>query len=185
MPEPTIREQLKALPAGKDAAVQAMARSIGQPVDQKAAELLQVLHGEDLDLAVKAAGVLLELDARAFAAVLQGTKPDPIPAAVWDLQLLADIVLALRARLVKVLDERLGDKRDVPMKDDPRLVDEKPLPRRVCDEAYLMLRRLLSAEAEEPLYINSRLFLKLTIADRDAEIFFAKRERRFTNFSES
>ena len=31
----------------------------------------------------------------------------------------------------------------------------------MCDEAYLIERRLLSSEPEEALYLNARLFLKL------------------------
>lgn len=43
---------------------------------------------------------------------------------------------------------------------------------------------LIANEPEEAQYLNSRLFLNLSNEKKDQEIFFAKRERRFTRFDE-
>ncbi|MEO5619070.1 MAG: hypothetical protein ABIS67_14975, partial [Candidatus Eisenbacteria bacterium] len=117
-------------------------------------------------------------------AVLAGVAPEPLDALVWDIHLLGDMVLGARARLLEKLDALSEDQRNVPVGDGPSPRDEKPQPRRVCDEAYLIVRRLMSNEPEEALYLNSRLFLNLSNEQRDQEIFFAKRERRFTRFDE-
>lgn len=183
MAEPSLKEQLMALPKGDDRAVDALARNFGRSVDQKTEELVEILKGEDAALADRAAAVLMALDARALPALGKATRPDPLAAGLWELELLSDLVLASRGSVVALLDGRLEDKRDVPMAGKSPGMEEGPLPRRACDAAYLMLRRLLSAENADAQFLNSRLFLKLSIEKRDSEIFFAKRERRFTDFS--
>jgi hypothetical protein len=185
MAEPSIADQLRALRAGDDKGTGAIARGVTAGAEAKIRELLGVMHGKDPAEAAKAAGVLLELEMPAFPSVLGAVRTEPVPGLVWDIQLLGDIVFDARRRVVEKLDGLSEDKRDVPVGDGPAPSDEKPLPRRVCDEAYLILRRLLSSEPEEALYLNSRLFLKLSIEQKDQEIFFAKRERRFTRFDES
>ena len=68
----------------------------------------------------------------------------------------------------------------------PEEVEEKPAPRRICDEAYLMYRRLLNTrESEEDYLVNRRIFLKQTDDDKDREIFFARKSRRFHDYMES
>ena len=184
MAEPSIIDQLKALRAGDDAAARALAGRVTAPCAARIRDLLAVLHGTDKAEAAKAAGVLLEIELPAFSPVLAGVSPEPLEALVWDIQLLGDLVLGARAQLLAKLDGLLEDQRDVPMGDGPSPADEKPLPRRVCDEAYLLLRRLLARESEDAQYLNSRLYLGLSLEKRNSEIFFAKRERRFTRFDE-
>jgi len=184
MAEPSIAQQVKALRAGDDKGAQAVARAVTAGADAKIRDLLAVVHGDDKTEAGKAAGVVLELDLPAFPTVLAGVKPEPLDPLIWDVQLAADLVLSARAQLLEKLDALLEDKRDVPMGDGPAPRDEKPLPRRVCDEAYLLERKLISSEPEEALYLNSRLYLKLSVEKRDQEIFFAKRRRRFTPFAD-
>lgn len=185
MAEPSIAQQLKALRAGDDKAARALARSITAAGEAKLRELIAVLHGSDKTETGKAAGVLLEAELPAFPAVIEGLQAEPLDGLIWDIQLLGDLVLGARARLIEKLDALSEDQRDVPVGDGPSPRDEKPLPRRVCDEAYLILRRLVAHEPEDAGYLNSRLFLKLSIEQKDQEIFFAKRERRFTRFDES
>jgi len=184
MAEPTVADQLKGLKPGDDKGAAAMARAITTGAEGKIRELLAVIHGKDRAEAGKAAGVLLELELAAFAPALAGIQPEPVEGLVWDLRLLGDLVAGARAGLVEKLDALFEDKRDVPVGEGPAPRDEKPLPRRVCDEAYLIERRLLSGEPEEALYLNSRLFLKLSNEKKDSEIFFAQRERRFTRFDQ-
>ena len=65
------------------------------------------------------------------------------------------------------------------------IVEEKPIPRRVCDEAYLMLRKLLSyKEDEESLMTNERLFLRMTNEEKDKEIERLKSSKEWISLSE-
>jgi len=145
-------------------------------------QLIAVLHGKDEAESRKAAGVLLQLGPVAFDDLAKSVKKDDPSQAVWDAQVLGDMVLESRTQLVAVLDGMMDDTRDHPMPDYPGLEEKHP-PRRVCDEAYLLERRLLNTVEPEDLgYSNGRAFLALPIAQRDAEIANAKRARVFTNF---
>jgi hypothetical protein len=184
MAETNVTRSLAALGPNDDKGFTALARSIAAKSDGDVRELISVLHGKDEIEARKAAAVLLELRLLAFAALADSVKKDDPSQAVWDAQVLGDILLDSRGRLVAVLDSMLDDRRDHPMPEFKGLEEKHP-PRRVCDEAYLLERRLLfSNEAEDQAYANARAFLALPPAERDKEIAKARATRTFKNFAE-
>ena len=54
--------------------------------------------------------------------------------------------------------------------------------RRVCDEAYLGLRRLGSGEAEITAQLEADEFLHLAVADKDAELEQYLKGGKFSRF---
>ncbi|HQJ45742.1 MAG TPA: hypothetical protein PK195_03815, partial [Ignavibacteriaceae bacterium] len=63
--------------------------------------------------------------------------------------------------------------------------EEQPVPRRVCDEGYLMLRRLTAfKETEEELMINEKLFLNMTDDQKDKEIERIKSSKEWISLIE-
>jgi hypothetical protein len=72
----------------------------------------------------------------------------------------------------------MEDRRQAPPQQADAAMEEQPPPIRVCDEAYLQLRRLLNIEEGDPQYfLNARAFLNLGNAEKDAEIHRARKSR--------
>lgn len=77
------------------------------------------------------------------------SEPPADPAArSWGLAQQVEIELHLRGQLVHRLVEALGDKREVARPQPVGHEEIRPPPLRVCDEAYLGLRRLLHPEED-------------------------------------
>jgi hypothetical protein len=91
---------------------------------------------------------------------------------VWTVTAAAAAAVALRARVAERVRALLNDRRLVPPVEpaDPRV--EEPLrPRRVCDEAYGVLRELLETGESRPALVMDRwAFFRLAETERDAEI---------------
>lgn len=121
-----------------------------------------------------AAGALLEVERSA------GPQDD-----VWRLATATAGVVELRGRVAARLAQALDDRRPVPLVPDVFPSEEKPAPRRVCDEAYLLLRELSSVgESRGALVLKARAFLRRPDPDRDAEIARARSGLPFTRLFE-
>jgi hypothetical protein len=68
------------------------------------------------------------------------------------------------------LKAALGDTRIIPQPPEMRLLEEVGPPYRVCDEAYVALRRILNSESFLQNLTESRHFLSLPDADKNNEI---------------
>jgi hypothetical protein len=89
---------------------------------------------------------------------------------IGDLELAVDAQLANRSRIVAALDGMLDDTTLLKTEKLSGHVEEQPVPTRVCDEAYMLLRRLLAREDTEAVIFNRQAFLDMTDEERDAEI---------------
>ena len=186
MPEFDVVQAVQALKRNDSAGMQALARKIMQGSRADLAKVVTLLHSGSEDDKIKAGGVLIEAGLPAFPSLLDSLPQDRPEDLVWDLDLLADLAIQARQELTSRLEKMFADKRPRPMPKPPEEVEEKPIPRRVCDDAYLLYRRLLNTnETEDSYLVNKRLFLKQTDADKDREIFFAKKSRHFHDYAES
>lgn len=107
-----------------------------------------------------AAGALLDAPA----------APDPA-TEVWMVGTATAAAVHLRGRIAERLRRLLADRRVLSSPPpDPR-VEEPVRPRRVCDEAYAMLRELMNVgEGRAALVMDRWAFERLPESDRDAEI---------------
>ena len=157
-------------------------RSLDQP-----RQIVGLIHTKDLDedTLAKARLILLQLGDVAFAPLLDSpdsTSPDGL---VWDLQTAAGLHRQNQARLVKRLESLIGDKRPLTPKEQGPFTEEKVPNRRVCDEAYLLMRRLLALEDEEASSVNARIFLySMTEPERDREIVRLLKSKTWLSLSE-
>ncbi|HVN07116.1 MAG TPA: hypothetical protein VMT86_22010 [Bryobacteraceae bacterium] len=113
-------------------------------------------------------------------------KGDPAAAAevVWAMRTEGLHLAELARKIVKYFEAHLADTRKMPARSDLGPVEEKPPAVRVCDEAYLQMRRLLNLEESTDQYLqNSRTFLSLPEAQKDDEIQKARKSRAWTRFS--
>lgn len=133
-------------------------------------QLLEWHHSADKEMSRRADAVLIELGPLPFGVLSDATSDQPAQL-VWEMQLMTDVHLQQRQWLSQKLDDMLGDTTALPQEDLSSAFEESaPPPRRVCDEAYLMLRHVLAGEGDERFMINSDGFLNLTAEERDEEI---------------
>jgi len=186
MPEFDVVQAVKALSRNDSAGMEALARRITQGSHADLGKVVGLLHSGGEEDKIKAGGVLIAAGLPAYPSLVEGLKPDDPADLVWDLDLLCSLAMQSRQELTSRLEKLFDDKRPRPFPKPPEEVEEKPAPRRICDEAYLMYRRLLNTrESEEGYLVNRRIFLKQSDEDKDREIFFARKSRRFHDFMES
>ena len=102
---------------------------------------------------------------------------------VWLWQTVAAATEKLRNDVILRLAKLINDKTVVPVRPMPEPTEAQPAPRRVCDEAYILLRQLLRyTEEPEAQALNINEFLELEFAQRDEEISKTKANQSFTNF---
>lgn len=159
-------------------------RKLGSAVSETSLKgpraVVKVLHSADEDDFLKGAAVLLSMEDVALKPLLDTLSPDVPERHVWDMQVIVDLQLKNKMRIAKALENMLDDKRPVPRPETPPSVEEKPIPRRVCDEAYLMMRKLLAfEETEEEQFFNADEFLNKSDGEKDAEIARAKTSKRW------
>lgn len=128
------------------------------------------------ELAFNSLSYLSNIRELAITPVLEGPLRDDPTAAVRALHLVTDAELQLRQRVLKHVDGLLDDKRQIPPRPFIGPSPESPyLPRRVCDEAYVAMRRLIYfGEPEINRQIEADQFFAVSERKRDEAIAFAR-----------
>ena len=163
--------ELDALPPGQLTAMAALARRVrgeALALPDAAVRLAESTHAVR---AGNARDLVGELEDLTIGTMLDGAPPPAVEHHVWRLGAAVAAIVSLRARAAERLRETLGDRRQVPIEPSPSPIEEQPYPRRVCDEAYLMLRELLHlGESRGQFALDARGYLRLDDDGRDAEI---------------
>lgn len=170
----TGKEALKRLAALKRNEwdkLEALTREI---VDQSRAPLEavgQVWAANSGDERRKAARVLRELEELGIRAWLnrfgQVSATERLEAA----EAVIDSYRVVQQRLMDALSPLLEEQAKVPRTQSPEPMEERRPPTRVCDEAYLLLRRLCKADERQRTALETeRAFLAQTDRERDDTI---------------
>ncbi|MFQ6008775.1 MAG: hypothetical protein ACE5K8_07485 [Candidatus Zixiibacteriota bacterium] len=176
-----IESAVQELDLDNSEAIDSLALEIRERSLKDPRKVVDILHsGENKD-AEKAAAILLELGDLALAPLLEKVDLSDPESTVWEMKLAVDIHLANRARVVKLLEEMLEDTTMVEPGVSLVHVEEAPVPKRVCDEAYLMMRVLFALEDEETRLMNTDAFLDLSDEERDAEIKRARESGKWSS----
>lgn len=171
---------LRDLDFDDDQGLENLARTISENAWKDPRIIVGLLHSKDEDDAGKARTVLLSIGDTALTPLVESVSPDIPEKYVWDMKTIINIQMETRLRIVRLLEKMLEDKRPVEMPELPPGTEEKYVPRRVCDEGYLLMRRLLAfEEGEEDRFFNADAFLQMENKERDAEIIRAKASRRW------
>jgi len=178
-------EQLKRLEAHQQAEMDALSERVAKEMRAPVRSGLTAWLDADPKLSANATAFLSNLEELAIVPLLNAPDTVPTDKRVWMLRTVAAAELELREKVVARIEKMLDDKTPVP---PPKLigrVEEKPLPRRVCDEAYMQLRMLLNTTEERGTYfLNCDAFLNLSEPERDDEIRKARQSRTWTKFVE-
>jgi hypothetical protein len=134
--------------------------------------LSQLSHSDTAKTSRKGKALLLRIGAVALTPLLENVSPAEDPDRyAWDIEQIADLHFDVQDRLIIILQNALMDKRPLTVKQMPPQIEEKPDLMRVCDKAYLILRKLLSFESSESAMVNEREYLHhRTEQERDKEI---------------
>lgn len=180
----SIIQELKTVAPDDENRITNLADSIIRKSREEPQEVVSLLHsGDEVDFK-RAAAVVLRIGDLAFKPLFDSLSQDNPEDYVWDMQTLVDIQLDNRDKIAKTLNAMLLDTRNVPVPEYP-MEEEQPVPRRVCDEAYLMLRKLLSfEETDDELFLNSQAYMELSDEERDAEIKRVKSSKRWIALTE-
>jgi len=129
----------------------------------------------DPDLSAAAFSFLLQAEDLALVPVLEQPVRDEPQSVSQAMRLLTGAELNLRRRIVAQIDRWLDDKRPVPQKPMVIPVEERVRPRRVCDEAYVTMRKLVHfGEGDYVQLVDENQLYDLPEAKRDAAIARAR-----------
>ncbi len=165
-------------------ALESLAQRVREKSLKEPRKIVDLLHSKDKKDRENAAAVLLELEHLAFEPLVEKIDLSNPEDAVWEMELAVDLHLADRARLVKILDEMLKDTTVVEPKVMAVEIEEEPVTQRVCDKAYLMMRKLFALEDEETHLVNVEAFLNMSDKERDAEIERAVKTKKWQALEE-
>ncbi len=143
-------------------------------------KIVELSHAEDETASQNAMGLLMELGDLSLTPLLEASEEAPPDVRVRDMKLIVEAQRNNRNRIVAGLEAMLSDKTTLKLKTLPIGVEEVPPVRRVCDEAYLMMRLLFAIEDEDTEYDNKDVFLEMTEEERDAEIERIRRTDKWT-----
>jgi hypothetical protein len=132
----------------------------------------------------RALSVLAQLGETAvegLASAVATQQPAPDTPLLMDL---AEGFTFAESAVVRYLKRSLSDVRLVPQPPGMRVLEGAGPPYRVCDEAYISLRKILNAESLLQYLLESHYFLSLSESDKNREIESSSRTGSFTRFLE-
>jgi hypothetical protein len=176
-----IRAQLRALNPDDIEAVNALADRIKNHARQIPRDTTNMWLKGDESSSTKALEVLVELEELTIHPAIEAYTEASADKKARLMYLAVEQQLDARKMLLKTLRQMLQDKSMVPQPAPIEVIEEPPVPRRFCDEAYLLVRRLLNySEDEAKNGLNSDAFIELPPEERDEEIQKALDSKEWT-----
>jgi hypothetical protein len=168
-----LADQIRALPSAAQA--EALGAKLLRQCRAPAAAVAAEWQGSDPAVRHNARIVLNEMEEAALAPLLDAKNDLPPDEQVWRLAMVVETLADLRRSAAAMLDRQLRNTQPAPL---PSVIgaEESDHDRRVCDEAYVQMSRLLAAEPDsEAFVLRMREFTRMPVARRDAEIERARR----------
>jgi hypothetical protein len=177
-------EALRQLDPSQESAVDALSRSFEEEARAPVRAAVSMLNDRDPKMSEKAAAVITNIGDLAIVPLLDSPQPGAAADRVWNMDVVITAHLEVRGKIVARLNTMLSDKMKIPWgKVAP--AEGTPAPSRVCDEAYLMMRRLLNTSEDKVKFLHEReAFLALSDVEKDNEILKAKKSHIWTNLVE-
>ncbi len=184
-PEQLI-EALRRLDPEKRAEFDQLALAVRNQSRELGRSAVTVWKGTDVRMSDKAALLIAQIGDLGIVPLLEATDIPGVAKPVWMLRNVVEAEMVLREKIRERIDSMFDDKNPVPMPRASGQIEEPPVPRRVCDEAYILMRRLLnSSESQMNYLMNVRAFLSLGEQEKNKEIQKARQTRTWTMFVET
>ena len=177
-------DALRKLDPDQETAVDALSKRFIEEARAPARAAVSMLNDHDPKMSARAAAVVTNIEDLAIVPMVESPAPSAPADKVWNMDVALSAHLGVRAKVAARLNAMLADKTKIPWgKVGPG--EGAPPPSRVCDEAYLMMRRLLNASEDKIQFVHERkAFLALSNAEKDSEILKAQKSHAWTNFTE-
>ncbi|HVP07789.1 MAG TPA: hypothetical protein VMS71_08105 [Candidatus Acidoferrum sp.] len=154
-----------------DPSLDSLAKSILERSYREPGDVVGLMHTDSQDTKQKASAVALKLGNLVLPMLLDSLPVGKPNDLIWELQQALTLQNASRAKITKILLDLLKDQRELEPDNPFASAEDRAPVRRVCDEAYLLLRRLqVVNETDNQLYLNENAFMKMSMPERDAEI---------------
>jgi len=177
--------KLKELDSKDDEGLEKLAINIVEMSMADSRTIINSIHSDDEDESSKSKAVLQSTGEIMLIPLLQSLCPDVPEDYVWDMVTIVDMQIENRVRIANALEVMLEDKRDLKMPVQVPDAEETHIPRRVCDEAFRMLRQLLAfEEGEMDQFFNIDAFLNLSDEEKDAEIDRIRTSKKWISLTE-
>ncbi len=183
----TIRNEIKSMNPDDNTKLDSLVGDIRRRATDPSGQVVGLLREPEQDdqTLANARLVLIQLGNVALPSLLDSLDARDPDALVWQMQTVVGAHRDNQARIVRELRTLIGDKRPLPPKEQGPFTEEKIPDRRVCDEAYLLMRRLLAGDDEEAAMVNARIFLYgMTEPERDREISRLIKSKEWISLSE-
>jgi hypothetical protein len=132
----------------------------------------------DEKLAEQAFSFLVDLDELSIQPLLEGPLPDNPMNIAMAMRVLVARESTIRKRVVERLEQWLDDKRLVPQPRLPPGTEEQVGEHRVCDEAYVAMRRVVHfSDDDVKQLVDENVLYNLPDALRDEQILKARATR--------
>jgi hypothetical protein len=178
-----IPDRLGSLSSRQEARIAALAEEHRDRVADVQVTALHVWQARGMR-ATQALSVVAQLGETAVESLASTiAEQKPVPDTPLLIEMVKGIVSA-EAAVTRHLKAELRDTRMVPQPPGMLVLEEVGPPYRVCDEAYVALRRILKVESLLQYLAEARHFLSLPDSAKDQEIATWSRAGSFTRFLE-
>jgi hypothetical protein len=162
-----LLEQIRPL---DQAQVEALASSLALAARAAPQAAVELSLGADEDASIKAKRFLLQMEDLAIVPWLEAPNPASPEHRVLVIAQSVDAELALRRKVIARIDKLLDDRTPVAVRTTGP-AEQKPPRRRVCDEAYLLMRQMVHF-GEPPMEagVQASMFLNAPADFKDAQI---------------
>lgn len=146
MNQDQLKARLESLDLNQENKLEALANEVASDSIRQARRVVQIWLGADAAMSQKAMYILGSLGELAVVPLLETpTAPSPEQEA-WLLRTVVQKHVELRRQLAERMRKLLDDQRLVPQSAGSGFQEETPPQRRVCDEAFILLRRFVKPE---------------------------------------
>jgi len=184
MENSNISSILKSLNPEDEKGLEALAERVVLKAREETRNVINIMHSGNKIEADKASSVLLNLGDLVLSPILDSLDSDNAGNYIWEMETVVSLQLRNRSKIATVFNDMLLDDRTLKKPDFFGEVEEEYIIRRVCDEAYLMMRSLLALEEdEEEQFINEDIFLNMSDEEKDNEISRVKSTKKWINLT--
>jgi hypothetical protein len=175
MSEYRVRKNLRELQADQRQEME-FSQSLSIEARETARALVKIWLEKDAGMSAKALSILTQIEDHAIIPLLETIPEKPPESVVMAARLAVEAELGVRSKLIAALDAMLDNKQSVPQSPAAATLETPPPPLRVCDEAYVLMRRIVhfgEDELEEAVGVDA--FLNLPDELKNKEIAQARK----------
>lgn len=177
-------EALRQLDPNQERAVSTLSKRFEENARAPVRAAVSMLSDKDPKMSERATAVITNIGDLAIVPLLESPQPREAADRVWNLNVVVQAHLEERGKVISWINARLSDKTNIPW-GKVGGVEGVPRSSRVCDEAYLMMRRMLNFSEDKEHFVRERdIFLGLSDEQKDHEILKAKSSHTWTNLVE-